>query len=215
MYWSLIIAKSLYASQSWNTETVACDPKGILTNIITKDNGEMVFYETSAPARKGLSIYKQMFGDWAIMQDIARLKRKGTLKDRMQLPLTPGHIAIHKDLCLIFDILAGDNSLNADDFMVPPPKARNYQTRSHDDTAWIYNTKQKRAHHQQLSIIRRHANLVDYILDCKITMLEVKELKREARNDKLKRIVEQLETEDNKVREEIWSGTYRHQKRPY
>ena len=121
MYWTLVIAKSLYASQSWNTETIPCNEKGIMTRIITKDNGEKAYYVASAPARKGLYVYKQMFGDRAIMQDIAKLRRKGILKERAQLPLTPGHIAIHKDLCLIIDILIGDNNLDAEDFLEPPP----------------------------------------------------------------------------------------------
>ena len=55
MYWTLIISKSLYASESWNTETIPCNEKGIVI-WITKDNGEKAPYEASIPARKGLSI---------------------------------------------------------------------------------------------------------------------------------------------------------------
>ena len=79
MYWTLVISKSMYASGNWNTETIPCNERRSVTGIITKDNGEKAPYETSTPARNGLYIYEQMFGDRAIMQDIARMRRRGKL----------------------------------------------------------------------------------------------------------------------------------------
>ena len=68
--------------------------------------------------------------------------------------------------------------------------------------------KEKRAHHSELSIIRRHANLVDYLLSDEISMIEMKSLSRDQRKEKLRRMVEQLSTAENDVRDQIWNGTF-------
>ena len=207
MYWTLIIAKSLYASESWNTESIPCNGKGCIV-CVTKENGELAPYEPSIPARKGLSIYKKIFGTSRIMSDIKKGRRQGRLTDRAQLPLTPGHHMIYKDLCLVFDILIGDHNLETEDFLVAPPKRENRLTRSSHDSVWIYNLKQRRTHHHEISIIRRHKGLVDFFLSDHVSMIEMKSLTRDQRKEKLRRMVEQLVTEDNKIRDKIWNGTF-------
>ena len=42
LYWSIIVANSLYASPSWNTEIFPCDIKGNRLDVVTKENGETV-----------------------------------------------------------------------------------------------------------------------------------------------------------------------------
>ena len=213
MYWTLIIAKALYASESWNTEIVPCNKKGCINRVgniewTTKDDGNIIKYEPSIPAKTGLSIYKKMFGTSVVMNDIKRMKRSGKLKHRYQLPLTPGHWAIYKDLCLIFNILIGDQNLDTEDFLIAPPKRNHHQTRAGFNSKWTYNLKEKRAHHGELSIIRRHENLVDYLLSDEISMEEMRILTRDQRKEKIRRMVEQLPTSDNDTREEIWNGTF-------
>ena len=139
VYYTLFLAKSLYGSESWNTETNPIDKKGIITRIIRKDNGENVIYNSSTMAKKGKQIYKLMFGSPDIMEDIAKLKRKRVLRDRLHLPLMPGQIAILKDLCIIFSILIGDENLEATDFLEQPPVLPNRNT----DSTFTYNLKQQ------------------------------------------------------------------------
>ena len=213
MYWTLIIAGPMYASESWNTETIPCNKNGCINRTgkiiwINKDNGEITKYEPSIPAKTGLSIYKKMFGSSVVMNDIKRMRKSGKLKNRCQLPLTPGHFAIYKDLCLIFNILIGDQNLDTEDFLVAPPKRNHYSTRSGFNSKWTFNLKEKKAHHSKLSIVRRHANLVDYLLSDEISMEEMKSLNRDQRKEKLRRMVEQLSTPENDVREKIWNGTF-------
>ena len=206
LYWTLIVAKSLYGSESWNTEVIPCSNTGRITGWIRKDDGNMVKHESSPVAKKGLWIYKMMFGTRAVMNGIQRLRKRGDLKHRYHLPLTPGHYAVYKDMCLILDIITGENNLDADDFLIT--KNRSRITRQGGQLAWAVNVKNRRAHHRELSIIRRHETFVDYLLNCQISMLELYAMTRDERKEKLRRMIDLIPTHDNQIREQIWEGTF-------
>ena len=207
LYWTLIVAKSLYASESWNTEIIPCDSMGRITNWIKKDDGTMINYESSPVAKKGLTIYKLMFGTVAVMREIQKLRKKGIMRNRYQLPLTPGHYAVYKDMCLILDIITGENNLETDDFLIANNGSRN--TRQGGQSAWAVNVKNRRAHHRELSIIRRHEAFVDFIINCQVSMLELYAMTRDQRKEKLRRMIDLVPTHDNFIRGQIWDGTFR------
>ena len=140
------------------------------------------------------------------MKEIQKLKKKGILKNRYQLPLTPGHYAVYKDMCLILDIITGENNLEADDFLITNNRSRT--TRQGGQLAWEVNVKNRRAHHRELSIIRRHEAFVDFLLNCQVSMLELYAMTRDERKEKLRRMIDLVPTHDNYIRGQIWDGTF-------
>ena len=167
----------------------------------------MVLYEPSPFAKKGLGIYKMMFGTGIVMSGIQKLRKSGVLKHRYQLPLTPGHYAVYKDLCLILDVITGENNLDADDFLITKHNSR--ITRQGDQPTWITNVKDRRAHHRELSIVRRHEAFVDYLLNCKVNMLELHSMTRDQRKEKLRRMIDLIPSKENGIRDQIWEGTFK------
>ena len=148
-----------------------------------------------------------MFGSPAVLKEIARLKKEGHLTDKSDLPLMPVQVAILKDLCLIFSIVAGDANIDATDILIQP-KTPVRATRSEADSAFVYNQKLKTAHHQERSIVRRHGALVEWICTQDIPIEDILQRNKVARKALLKELVERTDTVENKIRNDIWNGTY-------
>ena len=94
------------------------------------------------PFYMSTSVYHLMFGSRAMLDDIAKLKKRGKLKNRAEdLPLTPGQFCIYKDISAFFRILDDNPGMKTNDFLENPPENKIRKTRSNLDTLVDYNNK--------------------------------------------------------------------------
>ena len=207
-YHTLVLSRSLYASECYNSETIPVDKDGKIKEIIITDNGNVTRHESSDLARTGKRVYRLMFGSRAIMDDITRLRKLGKLTSRAdELPLTPGQFCIYKDINAFFRILDDKPGMKTNDFLEKPPE-NGRMTRSVYDSLIDYNNKQTASNHEKRSLNRRHYGLIKWILEHKIDPQDFCHAPKERRKRIIKGIIDSMDTPDNHLRGEIWDGRF-------
>ena len=205
---TLVLSRALYASECFNTETILVDKNGNIKEIFTTDKEKVTRYVSSDVARTGTRIYRLMFGTKPIMDDIARLRKVGKLVSRAdQLPLTPGQFCIYKDINAFFRILDDKPSMRTGDFLERPPE-NGRTTRSAYDSLLDYNNKQTTSNHERRSLNRRHYGFIKWIIEHKIDPQDFFHAPKDRRKRIIKGIIDSMDTPDNRLRGEIWDGTY-------
>ena len=164
-------------------------------------------YEASEIARTGRRIYQLMFGTKIMMEDITRRRKKGEIKNRAEdLPLTPGQTCIYKDVNAYLQIMDNGPGMKTDDFLEKPSETENKRTRSAFDTLIDYNNKLTGSNHAGRSIIRRHHSLIKWILENKIEPYDLLHLPKKKRKKMIREIIDSMDTIDNQLRGQIWTG---------
>merc|ERR1711974_362825 len=168
-YHTLVLSRALYASECFNLETIPVDKNGRVEEIIKTDKGKIVRYEPSEVARTGKRIYHLMFGSRTMLDDIAKLKKRGKINNRAEdLPLTPGQFCIYKDINAFFRILDDNPGMKTNDFLEKTPENKTRRTRCTFVTLVDYNNKLTGSNHAGRSITRRHHSLIKWIIEHKI-----------------------------------------------
>ena len=105
LYHTIMISRTLYASEAWSTATVNTDVHGRVSENYEKDGEGLVQFTQPAYAKTSKECYLKWLGTKTVSDDIKRYKEKKWIKSFHDIPLLPIQIAIQKDLALIFDII--------------------------------------------------------------------------------------------------------------
>ena len=94
-----------------------------------------------------------------------------------------------------------------EDFLERPPE-NGRTTRSALDSLLDYNNKQTNSNHERRSMNRRHYSLIKWIIEHKIDPQDFFHATKDRRKRIIKGIIDSMDTPDNRLRGEIWDGTY-------
>jgi len=93
--------------------------------------------------------------------------------------------------------------MKINDFM-EPPKTSSRVTRSIKESM----LEDGLAHHYNRSIFRRHKDILKWILDNDTMITELEEKKKHTRRNMIKKIINELPTEENKIRQDLWEEKF-------
>ena len=190
LYHTILLSRTLYGSESWNSTTIYVHPNGKIMESYDKD-----FYGTTSTelpdyARTANTCYKAWFGTRHVMKDIKLLKNKGEIQTYEDIPLLPTQIMVQKDLAMLFDICDPRTTMDLDDFLEPSGNGSG-RTRSSKYSAIERAVNNKSQHHQTRSIFRRHRHLLIW-MDGLWDFAEIAGMKKDPRRRKLQEILSKL-----------------------
>ena len=158
LYHTIMISRTLYASEAWSTATVNTDAHGKISEMYEKDGEGLTQFTLPLYAKTSKECYLKWMGTKTVSDDIRRYKKKRWIRSFHDIPLLPIQIAIQKDLSLIFDIIDPKTCMDLAEFLEPPNG--DGRTRSSLMSIMEKAIKNRTINHQKRNLFRRHQRIL-------------------------------------------------------